>query len=156
MSTAKDTTTREQKGFQHTAVPINPLTSIHQGDLMYWDATLGIAKPALTDANAATLLGVADQTNPIPSYSQGLTIDSISPRFGDEHSFTTTPGETYNYFEKVFLAAAGTDSQTVTTVAGANYVGYVVLPKGVSSIVGAAGVSVAVRVVCRVPGIEVS
>ena len=55
----------------------------------------------------------------------------------------STASETYYPGTVVYI---GADAQTVTTVAGSNRVGIVVLPVGVSSVSGAAGVNVPVLV----------
>jgi len=149
---AKDTKVKTQKNFQYSSVPIDPLVAINQGDLVYWDSVLNIARPAITDTNAGTLIGVSDQTNPVASVTSSDRLNSINPEFGDEFIFKTTPGETYFYFD--FLYLSGVDSQTVTKVPATNSIGHVVLASGQSSLVGSS--TVTVRVFTRMPGSFVS
>jgi hypothetical protein len=55
----------------------------------------------------------------------------------------TTAAETYLPGIAVYI---GADAQTITTVAGSNLVGHIVLPVGVTSVTGASGVLVGVAI----------
>lgn len=126
----------------HASFPVN------QGDLVYLNA--GIAKVvSASDANAATLLGVALQPSAPTSNLDNSTapaVKSINIGYGCRALFKTTASETYTDGTLVY---SGADAQTITTVGGTHPVGVIMLPSDVASVTGAAGVSVQVLVYCR-------
>lgn len=138
------------QGFEQIQAPVNNSTfPIAQGDLVYMDTTAHILKPVLSDANAAALAGVALQPSAVSSNLDNGTVPAqsvIQVGWACVASLKTTVAETYYTGTSVY---AGADAQTVTTVAGTNKIGVVVLPSGVSSVTGATGVSVPLRVLAR-------
>lgn len=139
------------EGFlQHNSVPVADGTShINQGDLVYYDTSAHIAKPADTDAHCATLLGIALKSSIVNSNldSSALSLPAIDVGFGVVASLKTTAAETYHHGDLLYI---GADAQTVTNSnasgASTHPVGCVQLPAGVATVTGAAGVSIDVLV----------
>jgi hypothetical protein len=113
------------------ALPVIQSTSltINSGDLVFWDAggTLGLGKYTLgsitTDAQAGSSIGVSQDSQPINSIGQspGLTAvyktpDYLVVNFNVVFKFTSTAGDTYNWFDPLYIA--NSDPQTVTNTAG--------------------------------------
>jgi hypothetical protein len=134
------------------AVKTNGTADINQGDLVYFDATDHVVLPLDSDAHAATLAGVANQSSVLNVYGNKVYSDSGTIVVGikGQYSFATTVGDTYTDGDAVYL---GADCQTVTNTAGAmtHPLGYVKLSAGQASLVGAAGVKVAVNIVPQFP-----
>lgn len=129
---------------QHESVPVNDATfPISQGDLVYWDSAAKLAKRIASDANAATILGVALKASKVNSSIDASTEPNIAVGFGVKAEFKTTAAQTYNHGDLVYI---GADEQTVTTTAGTNPVGVVQLVSKGSAITGATGVLVQVLV----------
>lgn len=134
------------QGFKQVHAPISNSFPINQGDLVYLDTTAHLAKAAASDANAATLLGVA-----LTPYKVSSNLDNsgapaekaIMVGWDVVAGLKTTAAETYYTGTVVYL---GADAQTVTTVVGTNKIGTVLLPVTISSLTGAAGVTVPVVV----------
>lgn len=150
-TTPKNTALRPlhtQEGFLRIPdVPLPALsTPVNQGDLMYWDDVVGVARVLDSDAHAATLMGVAAKTNPFTS-SLGPTTDGFMDiDSGGIFEFTGSSSDTYGPLDAVYY---GVDAQTVTNQVGSNIIGYIMLPKGVSSLAG--GVKVQVWVIPKYP-----
>jgi hypothetical protein len=124
----------------HSAAPIE------QGDLVYWDSTNHRVTKLDSDAHAASLAGIALQPSVISSnidLASAPAEQTVAVGFGCVAELKTTAAETYYTGTVVYI---GADSQTITTVAGANAVGTVVLPAGVASVTGAAGKGVNVLI----------
>ena len=122
---------------------------IHQGDLVYLNG--GKAKALDTDGNAASLAGVALQPSAVSSSidnSSAPAQKAIQVGCGLVAELKTTTSEVYADGDLVYI---GADAQTVTSVAGSNPVGRVLLPSNVSSVTGASGVTVDVLVYGRLP-----
>lgn len=133
----------------HQTIPINNSSfPFQQGDLLVWDGSAHIAKPATDDTSCLHQIGVAlkasqENSNIDNVASVGLPnttvgYGAISPRY-------TTAAETYNEGDAVYI---GADAQTVTTSAGSNKIGVVKLLGG-PAITGAAGVKVPVLIYSR-------
>ena len=132
------------QGFKSIHVPISSSFPINQGDLVYFDTVAKIAKPVATDANAATLLGVALTPSKVSSNLDNPSAPAekaIMVGWDVVANLKTTASETYATGTVVY---EGADSQTITTVAGSNPIGRVLLPVTQASVTGAAGVTVPV------------
>ena len=119
---------------------------VKQGELVYLDTSAHIVKPVASDANAATLAGVALQPSGVSSGLDNSTAPAektVMVGWDVVAFFKTTAAETYVPGTPVYI---GADAQTITTVAGSNMIGRVVLPATVSSVTGATGVTVDVLV----------
>ena len=119
---------------------------VHAGDLMYMDQTAHLAKPLDSDAHAATLLGVAAQPSQVSSSIDNGSIPgekAVVVQSSAVFQLQTTASDVYYPGTPVY---AGADAQTITAVVGSNIIGWVILPVGVASVTGAAGVSVGVYV----------
>lgn len=129
----------------------------NQGDLLWWDVSVGYVKPLDSDAHAAYLAGVALRSAYIAPYASATIaggpamVKNYFPSallgFGDVYTLYSTAAETYAHGTAVYY---GADAQTITTVAGSHLIGTVSLPQG-GSITGAAGVLVPVLVVPQIP-----
>lgn len=134
------------QGFEQVHVPCSNSFPINQGDLVYLDTSAHIGKVVASDANAATLIGVA-----LTPYKVSSNLDNPSAPaekavmvgWGVVANLKTTAAETYNYGTAVYV---GADAQTITTVAGSNKIGNVVLPVTQTAVTGAAGVTVPVLI----------
>jgi hypothetical protein len=134
------------QGFSQLHMPVTHASfPIKQGELVYLDTSAHIIKPIASDANAATLAGVALQPSVASSNIDNVATGEPAVIVGWDVvcSFKTTAAETYLPGLPLYI---GADAQTVTTVAGSNSLGRVVLPIGVSTLTGAAGVTVDVLV----------
>jgi len=136
------------QGINQLHMPCNNSTApINQGDLVY--LTDGLLHALDTDGNAASALGVALQPTTVSSSldnSSNLTPKSIMVGWNMVASLQTTAAETYTPGINVYI---GADAQTITTVAGSNKVGRIVLPDGVSSVTGASGLRIGVAIVSK-------
>ncbi len=134
------------QGFHQLHVPVSPSFEIKQGELVYLDVAAGLGKPVASDANAATLMGVALQPSKVSSNLDTTSAPAektVMVGWSLVAMMKTTAAEVYNYGEAVYL---GADAQTVTVVVGTNMIGKVILPAGVTSVTGAAGVLVPVYI----------
>lgn len=132
------------QGFKSLHVPVVHSTNpIKQGELLYLDTSAHIAKPLDSDAHAASILGVALQPSAVTSSIDSSSEKAVQVGWDLVAQLKSTASETYYPGTVVYI---GADAQTVTTVAGSNRVGIVVLPVGVASVAGAAGVNVPVLV----------
>lgn len=132
------------QGFKQVHAPISSSFPINQGDLVYWDSAAHLAKPIASDANAATNMGVALTPSKVSSnLDNGAAPAEKAIMVGWDVVATlkTTASETYYTGTVVYV---GADAQTITTVAGSNAIGTVLLPVTQSSVTGAAGVTVPV------------
>ncbi|MBL0233234.1 MAG: hypothetical protein IPQ08_06175 [Chitinophagaceae bacterium] len=140
------------QGFlQHQAKVNNTTAAVKAGELVYWDASAHLAKPLDTDAHAATILGIALQPSAVSSSldnSSAPLEKTIQVGYGVKALLKTTAAETYLEGDLVYI---GADAQTILNTTGANVnpVGIISHPAGVSSVTGAAGVSVQVLVYSR-------
>lgn len=128
----------------------NSVSVVHAGDLVYWDSAAGCVKPVDSDAHAATFVGIAQQPSAVSSNLDNSNAPAVkSLLIGSKVicSLKTTASETYVTGTVVYI---GADAQTVTTVAGSNAIGTVVLPDDVTSVTGAAGQSVQVLVKAKI------
>lgn len=135
------------QGFKQLHMPISHATfPINQGDLVYLDTSAHIIKALDSDAHAASAVGVALQPSVVSSnldLSTAPAQPAIMVGWDVVANLKTTASETYYHGTVVYL---GADAQTITTVVGTNALGAVVLPAGVASVTGAAGVKVGVLV----------
>ena len=115
--------------FESALSVISSAVSFNQGDLLYLDATNHLIKPVTSDANCATVLGIARNTvvngKLISSYS-GTAVDAAQaiadiggPQYGVIALLNLKSGDTFNAGDKVYY---GTDAQTVSSV-GTNPIG---------------------------------
>lgn len=155
MATTPSNTDVFQLGGEWPGVPISGTSAINQGDLLMWDtagnAGNGGARVPASQADMATYLGTAGQTNPVTSIGGNINNTNVEAN-GKVVQFKTTPGETYKHFDKVFFNET-LDAQTIvkSTNSGARTVavGYVQLPEnlvaaGITSLTGASGVTIPV------------
>jgi len=135
------------QGVKSLHMPVDAVNfPVHVGDLMYMDQTAHLAKPLDSDAHAATLIGVAAQPSQVSSNLDNGSIPAekaVVVQSSGVFGLQTTASEVYYPGQPVY---AGADAQTITNVTGSNIIGWVILPVGVASITGAAGVSVGVYV----------
>jgi hypothetical protein len=127
----------------------NAVSAIEQGDLVYFDTADNLVKKAASDANCATLLGVAKQPSIVSSGVDNTGAPKekqVQVSAAAVHGMLTTAAETYNTGDLVYF---GANSKTITKVAATNAVGRVILPPGQTALVGAAGVSVPVLIFTR-------
>jgi len=122
---------------------VNPAGTINEGDIVKWDTTNLIAVQQATGA-ATTCIGVSESQIPVASGIDNANIqDTIRVRSEGVFSFKTTATEVYKHGLTV---GVGADSQTVKLDATANnIIGIVWLPDG-TSVTGAAGVEVKVKI----------
>jgi hypothetical protein len=133
-----------EQGFKQVHAKIGG--TIHQGDLCYLDSSTHTAKALDTDTHAATLLGVALQPSSVSSnVDNGSAPAEAGLMVGWDvvANLKTTATENYVNGTVVYV---GADAQTITTVSGSNRVGIVLLPVTISSVTGAANVTVPVVV----------
>lgn len=133
-------------GMKKIHFPVSSSFEIKQGELVYLDTSAHIIKSLDSDAHAATLAGVALAPSKISSnidLSTAPAEKTVMVGWDVVAFFKTTAAETYYHGTPVYI---GADAQTITTVAGSNMIGRVVLPAGVSSVAGATGVTVDVLV----------
>lgn len=125
------------------------------GDMVAYDSVSGGLK-ALTDALAAKLVGVAQDSAFIAIYTDTATglakkqyRASGEILIGQIHAMKTTVAQTYTHLLGVYV---GADAQTVTTVdpGSGKLVGYIILENG-GSVTGASGVKVNVLNVPQLP-----
>lgn len=119
---------------------------INQGDLVYFDTSAKVVKSVASNANAATLAGVAGSQSSLNVYGTTLYPQSAIPVWKDGiYFFKTTASETLQHGESLYI---GADAQTVTDVdpGSGNVVGYVWLRPGQASITGATGTNVEVLI----------
>ena len=122
---------------------------INQGDLLYLDTSAHVVKAIGSDANAATLVGVAADTSFRNLYGTKIYDTGIIQAYSAGiFFFNTTAAETYNEGTKMYY---GTDAQTLTNVAGTYAVGVCKMRAGVTSVTGASGTTVDVQVVQQWP-----
>lgn len=121
---------------------------INGGDLVYWDSAAGIIKPIGSNANAATLAGVAEDASFVNLYGTKKYRASLGARYGQVHALNTKAGDSYVHGAPVFF---DTDAQTVTSTdpGGGNVIGYAQCENG--AVTGASGVKVNVFVVAKSP-----
>jgi hypothetical protein len=131
---------------------------VYQGQISVWDATLnggnGGVRAASTQADMATFIGIAEQNSILNSLLEQLPTVRVGVK--NVYYLNTTAGEVYKYGTKVFFneTVAGALQITSGTNSGARTVavGYVVLPNqtmlaGITSVTGAAGVTIPVAIV---------
>jgi hypothetical protein len=146
MSTAQNNLVRKVGG-KNLSHPIlsDGLGDINQGDLVYFDS--GVVKSIASNANAATVAGVALKSSFLNLYGTKKYEGSMQVGVGDIFEFLTTSGETLSHGDAVGI---GTDAQIVSEAA-ANKVGYVMLRDGQSDIVSTGVEKVDVFVVGKFP-----
>jgi hypothetical protein len=117
------------EGFRLSRVPINPATTIYQGDLVYWSAGGQFAGPAVSGdvTSGASFLGVSDTTNPIETLgSHTFLNDSQSARINVVQNglveMLCEATHTWYPFDPVYQGI--TDAQSVKH-SGSNIIGYV-------------------------------
>ncbi len=127
-------------------------SDINQGDQVYLDTSAHLVKPLGTsdDTNAATFVGVAMDGSYIQPYSQKKYSDQIPVLTKGICRFNSTTGDTYHDGDAVYV---GVDAQTVTNTVGGltKKIGYVKLAPGITSIAGAAGVTVEIEIQPQFP-----
>ena len=125
---------------------VNPaVDTIEMGDLLQWDTSTNTAKRLALVANAAAFIGVAEGAVPPTSNidNSTLLVTTLTVRKKGTFSFKTSVGDTYANGDSVTI---GADNQTVLKDATAGHIiGYVDLPLG-TTVTGAAGVEVPVRI----------
>jgi len=134
------------QGFHEVHVPVSSSFPINQGDLVWLDQSAHIGKPVDSDAHAATLMGVALAPSKVSSNLDNPSAPAekaVQVGWGLLAGMKTTASETYYTGTVVYV---GADAQTITTVAGTNKIGTVILPVTASSVTGAAGVTVPVYI----------
>ena len=124
----------------------NPAVDVvEMGDLVQWDTATKTAKRLASTANAAAFIGVAEGAIPPTSNidNSTLLVTQLTVRKSGTFSYKTSVGDTLVNGDAVTI---GADNQTVLKTATAGEViGYADIPDG-SSVVGAAGVLVDVRI----------
>lgn len=131
-------------------------TQFNQGDMLWYDTSVHYVKPLDSDAHAAYFAGVALDGSYIQVYSEKKYVDQAPVGSKGIFRFKTTVGETILDGNPVYI---GADAQTVSNVAaaggGTSYpVGVVRLAPGVTSLTGAAGVTVEVHINTRFPALN--
>ena len=125
---------------------------INQGDMVYIDTSAHQVKSVATDGNCATLVGVAADTSFRNLYGTKQYPDSgtIQVYVAGIFTFNTTASDSFADEVKAYI---GADAQTVTSVdpGSGNEVGTAKLRPGITSITGAAGTTVDIRIVPRWP-----
>ncbi len=141
-------------------------TPLYQGQIAVWDSTLnsgnGGIRPAATQADMADFVGIAEQNSILNSL--GDQEPTVRVGFQGVYFMNTTAAEVYKFGTKVFFnetvaQVVGAYGQiTLGNNAGARTVpvGYVILPNqsmlaGITTITGAAGVTVPVAIVTNWP-----
>lgn len=126
--------------------------TINSGDMMYWVPGSGYYDVCDTDGKAAAFAGVSNDTDPVTSLNE-RTPETRGIRINRHgiFEFFTTSGETYVEGTPVHV---GADAQTVST-AGANIVGYAIMPDMITSIAGASGVKVPVAIQPIFPSLDI-
>lgn len=138
-TSAKNRVTRanERKSFFESAkAVISSAVSWNQGDLLYFDDAANLIKVVAATGNAATFLGIAENTvvsGKLQGPYAGLTAvtaaeaiaDLVGPSFGVEAALKLKAADVFSPGDKVFLADAQ-DSQTVsvTDPGDANFIGF--------------------------------
>lgn len=125
------------------------VSAIEQGDLVYFDTADNLVKKVASDANCASLLGVAKQPSQVSSSidnSGAPKEKQVQVSAATVHLMESTAADVYNTGDLVYI---GANSKRVTKVAATNAVGRVVLPPGVSSVTGAVGVEIPVLIFTR-------
>lgn len=138
------------QGFKQLHAPVSVSFPIKQGELVYLDTAAHLAKSADSDAHAATLLGVALQPSTVSSNLDNGSAPAektVMVAWDLVASLKTTAAEVYYHGTDVYL---GADAQTITNVVGTNKIGTVVLPAGVASVTGVAGLLIGVVVKSKV------
>jgi hypothetical protein len=121
--------------FEDAQSVVSTAVSWNQGDLLYFDDATNLIKVVAATGNAATFLGIADNTvsagklvGPYAGLTAVTAAEAISalvgPSFGVEALMKLKSGDTFNPGDKVYLAD-GADSQTVTSTdpGDANFIG---------------------------------
>jgi len=107
------------EGWRLSKVPIAAANEVFQGDLMTWNASLKHARQASgSSGDAATFIGVAETTNPIPSTGVLLTeLQDVKINILQQGLVEMIAGaaETYYPFDTITI---GADAQTVRKSAG--------------------------------------
>lgn len=115
--------------FEEAKALISSAISWNQGDLLYLDTATNLIKPLASDANGATMLGIARQSissgKPISPY-QGTSVDAAQaienlagPQFGVIAKMILKAGDSFVPGGSVYY---GGDAQTVSST-GTNAVG---------------------------------
>lgn len=117
--------------FESALALISTAISWNQGDLLYLDTTNHLIKAMTSDANGATVLGVARNTivsGKLISPYQGTAVDSAQaisdvsgPQYGVIANLKLKSGDTFNPGDAVY--GTSTDAQTVSAT-GTNKIGY--------------------------------
>jgi hypothetical protein len=108
---------------------IDSTISWNQGDILYFDDTNNLIKPIASDANGATVMGIAQQTivngKPVSPY-QGTAVDAAQaipalagPQYGVVAKMLLKSGDSFNFGDLVYY---GGDAQTVSST-GTNSIG---------------------------------
>lgn len=135
-----------------------------QGDFIYLDTSVHVLKRVAATGDAATLVGVADNSvtsGKLVGPYDGLTaVDAASvgpgfvgPKYGVISSKTLKTSDAFVIGGKVYLSNGG-DTQTVTSTdpGGDLYVGIFVGPAAVAS--AAAGQQGQIKIIARYPGVS--
>lgn len=116
------------------------------GDLLYMDTSAHQAKPLInSDTNAATFCGIAMNGSFVNVYGTKKYFDLVPVLTKGIVRLFTTVGDTYHDGDTVYV---GADAQTITNTVGGltKKLGYVKLAAGITSLAGAAGVTVEIQI----------
>ena len=119
---------------------------VNAGDLLWFDSTNHWVASIDTEAHAAYFCGVALDGAYIQPYSTKFAAAEIPVGVKGIFRMKTIAGTYYDGLAVYQGTVAGGDPQTVTAVVGTNIIGTVVLPPGITSVVGGAGVYVQVKI----------
>lgn len=122
--------------FENAKSVISSAVTWYQGDLLYFDDSANLIKVVAATGNAATFLGIADNTvisGKLQGPYTGLTaVDAavasgavLGPKYDVEAKMKLKSGDTFNPGDKVYLVDGG-DSQTVTSTdpGDGNFIGF--------------------------------
>lgn len=125
------------------AVKTDGTADINQGDQVYVDTSAHVVKSlgANDDTNAATFIGVANESSYINPYGTKEYSAQIPVVVEGVVTMNTTSGDTYNEGDALYV---GADAQTVTNTVGGltKKIGYAKMRPGQSAVAGGTGVTI--------------
>lgn len=134
-----------------------------QGDLLWFDSSVGYVKPLDSDAHAAYLVGVALNNAYVAPYYSMQILSGPAPvknyalsaiaGIGCVATFYSTSGETYADGDAVYWGNVANNPQVITKASGSptHSVGVVKLAPGASAISGSITTIVPVLVIPQLP-----